>query len=162
VDKTAQKSIFPLIAILALIAIVLEAAHNYITTPIQVGQPLAPGTWRSKCGLMAFFPSCTNTYLQVNDDGTADIYDENQLLNFRMVGGVCTTKPDCVEGLVLGEDRKISIGGKAVKKITYFDGASDLTPWPFTEEPKASIKRFNSVSSSETAFTYKHQRSMRK
>jgi hypothetical protein len=159
-DKTGQKSIFPLIAILALIVIVLQAAQEYITTPIQVGQPLAPGTWRSKCGLVSFLPSCMNSYLQVNDDGTAAIYDANQQLDFRMVGGVCT-KPDCIEGLVLGEDGNISIGGKVVKKITYFDQASNLTPWPFAEKPKARIKRFNYVSSSETAFISKHQR-MRK
>jgi hypothetical protein len=109
---------------------------------------------------MAFLPSCTNSYLQVNDDGTAAIYDANQQLDFRMVGGVCT-KPDCVEGLVLGEDGKISVGGTVVKKITYFDQASDLTPWPFTENPKASITRFNSVWSSETTFISKQQR-MRK
>ena len=106
---------------------------------------------------MAFLPSCTNSYLQVNDDGTATIYNANQDLDFRMVGSVCT-KPDCVEGLLLGEDGKISIGGKVVKRITYFDLASDLTPWPFAEKPKASMRRFNSVLSSETAFMSKHQR----
>lgn len=156
VGKTDQMSvsIFPLVAILALIFIMIQAAHNHVAAPIQVGRPLAPGTWRSKCGLMSFLPSCTNSYLQVNDDGTATIYDANQLLDYSLVGSVCT-KPDCVEGLVLGKDGKISIGGKIVKKIAYFDQASDLTPWPFADKPKAKMKRF---SSSETAHISKHQR----
>ena len=153
-----NQRVFPIIAIFALIAIILQAVHNYITSPIQVGRPLAPGTWKSKCGLLGLFPHhCQNAFLQVQEDGVVSLYDAHQNLDFKMEGAVCT-KEDCVDGLLLEEDGHISIGGKQVKKIVYYDDAAKIVPWPFAETPKAKLQRFNAVSSSETTFLTKAQR----
>jgi hypothetical protein len=146
----SQKSVFPKIAILALVAIVLQAAHNFITTPIEVGVPLPPGTWRSKCGLMGylpdldFLPKCTNSFLEVNDDGTVSVYGADNEIDILMVGNVCN-KEECVEGLVVSEDGTIRIGGKIVKAATLYADDEAVSPWPFKEQPKLKVHPFNEV-----------------
>jgi hypothetical protein len=151
-EPASGSSVFQMIAFLAFLAIAIQEAHNFISAPIEIGVPLPPGSWRSKCGLMGylpkleFLPPCTNAFLEVNYDGTVYVYDEEKELDMGMVGDVCNDE-DCVEGLVMNEDRTISIGGRIVKSATLYGDVSSLSPWPFKEEPKKmKMKRFNKVS----------------
>jgi hypothetical protein len=147
----SKGSVFPKIAILALLAIVLQTAHKFISSPIEVGVALPPGTWRSKCGLLGYLPKldldflppqCTNSYLEVKDDGTVSVYGEDKGADMRLVGSVCN-KEDCVDGIVMDEKRIVRIGGKRVKSVILYGEDSSLSPWPFQEAPKINVRAFN-------------------
>lgn len=146
-EGDAGSSVFPLIVIFALLAIVVHAAHNFISVPIEIGIPHPPGTWKSKCGLLGylpkvdFLPPCTNSYLEVHADGSVSLYDDDRETEKLMVGNVCSSE-DCVPGLVMNEDRTVSIGGKVVKSAKYYGDDSSLSPWPFKEEPKMKMRRY--------------------
>jgi hypothetical protein len=152
VEKPKEKSIFPTIAMLALIAIILKATNMILSAPIQVGTPLKPGTWKSKCGLLGllpqlpleqyeFLPQCTNAFLEVHDDGTVSIKDAEKELDVLMKGGVCKDDDDsCLQGLVLQEDGKVMIGGTQVKTAFLYGETKKLSPWPFEEEPNLKLK----------------------
>jgi hypothetical protein len=153
VEKPKEKSIFPTIVMLALVAIILQAANMVLSAPIQVGTPLKPGTWKSKCGLLGllpplpleqyeFLPQCTNAFLEVHDDGTVSIKDAGKELDVLMKGGVCKEDDDdsCLQGLLLQEDGKVMIGGKQVKTAFLYGETKTLSPWPFEEEPNLKLK----------------------
>jgi len=151
-EKSDEKSIFPTIIMLALIAILLQAAHSFLSSPIQVGKPLKPGTWKSKCGLLGLLPpspldeynilpQCTNSFLEVHGDGSVSIRDAAKELDVLMKGDVCgEVDEDCVDGLLLEEDGKVSIGGTQVKSGFLYGESVGLSPWPFEEEPKLKLK----------------------
>ena len=157
-----------MIAVIAFTVILLQAIQNYITAPIAVNVPLEPGTWRSKCGLAGLFPFCKNSYLQVSSDGSSvSIYNDRKQLDFLIEGNPCEKDgcingfwnwyfgtscedEDCVDGLILDKNGIISIGGKAVKRITYFSDDASLSPWPFVEKPHVRMYRANSSTSSQT------------
>ncbi len=138
---------FPLIAGLAILAIMLQAIHIYLATPIQVGVPLPPGTKRSKCGLIGHLPpqlsfsACTNSFLEVNADGSVSILNTYRELDMLLVGGVCT-KENCIEGLVMHADRSVFVGGKRVKSLLVYGKDATVTPWPFEEAPRLKVKKF--------------------
>ncbi|CAJ1936183.1 unnamed protein product [Cylindrotheca closterium] len=151
-EKSREKSIFPTIIMLALIAILLQAANSFLSSPIQVGKPLKPGTWKSKCGLLGLvppspldkygiIPECTNSFLEVHGDGSVSIRDAAKELDVLMRGGVCGEEDeDCVDGLVLEEDGKVLIGGTQVKSGFIYGESTGLNPWPFEKEPKLKLK----------------------
>lgn len=149
-EPETKSGIFPIVAVLAILAIVLQTAHNFISSPIEAGVPLPPGTWRSKCGLFGYIPdigggylpTCKNQYFEVNDDGTAVLYDSDQEIDIFLLGGVCK-KEDCIEGLVMGTDGIVRIGGKQVNKALLYEFDMELTPWPFVEKPKMKYQNFN-------------------
>lgn len=152
VEKPKEKSIFPTIVMLTCIVIILQAANKFLSAPIQVGTPLKPGTWKSKCGLLGllpplpleqydFLPQCTNAFLEVHDDGTVSIKDAEKELDVLMKGGVCKEDDDsCLQGLVLQQDGKVMIGGKQVKTAYLFGETKALSPWPFEEKPNLKLK----------------------
>lgn len=137
---------------LALIAVLMQAAHSFLSSPIQVGKTLKPGTWKSKCGLLgllpplpldeySLLPECTNSFLEVHGDGSVSIRDAAKELDVLLKGSVCGTEDeDCVDGLVLEEDGKVLIGGTQVKSGFVYGESSGLSPWPFDEEPKLKLK----------------------
>lgn len=146
--KTNESSVnaFPIIAALAILAIVLQATHNFITAPIEVGVPLPPGTRRSKCGLVGylptqFSPSCTNSYLEVNGDGTVSVFGEDRELDMLMVGAVCS-KEECLDGILMDADGIVYIGGKRVRSLLAYGADTTITPWPFEETPKLRVKKY--------------------
>lgn len=139
-------NVFPFIAVMAILAIILQAIHMYLATPIQVGVPLPPGTKRSKCGLFGYLPSpistsCTNSYLEVNTDGTISVFDADRELDMLIVGSVCS-KDDCIDGLVMQADGSVLVGGKRVKSIIAYGSSTTITPWPFAIAPKLTVKKF--------------------
>ncbi|KAL3938287.1 MAG: hypothetical protein SGBAC_006769 [Bacillariaceae sp.] len=149
-EKSGEKSIFPTIIMLALIAVLLQAANSFLSSPIRVGKTLKPGTWKSKCGLLGlvpsspldkFLPECTNSFLEVHGDGSVSIRDADKELDVLMTGGVCGEEDeDCVDGLVLEEEGKVLIGGMQVKSGFVYGDSTELSPWPFEEEPKLKLK----------------------
>ena len=148
-DKASKKSakVFaPIIPIIAFLILVLQTYHNIVTTPIQVGIPLGPGTYRYKCGLLSFSPfhDCTDAHLEVNDDGTVAVFNDSNELDMLLVGGICTPdESNCVDGILLEEDGKVYVGGRLVKSIARFDDSTGLSPWPFAEEPKLKSSPFS-------------------
>jgi hypothetical protein len=138
---------FTIIAFFAILAIILiQATHNYITAPIRVGVPLPPGTRRSKCGLGGYLPTkfsfaCTDSYLEVNEDGTVSVFGEDRELDMLLVGDTCS-KEDCVDGILMEADGTVYVGGKRIKSLLVYGGDSTVTPWPFEESPKLKIKKY--------------------
>ena len=147
VTNTFSVHAFPFIAALAVLAVIIQAIHVHLATPIQVGVLLPPGTQRSKCGLFGYLPNqvstpCRNSILEVKTDGTVSITDENGELNMLLVGGVCS-KPNCIDGLVVEADGSVLVGGKRVKSILAYGDSTTITPWPFEQAPKLKIKKFH-------------------
>lgn len=144
-EMKSSYNAFPVIAALAVLAIILQATHNFVSCPIQRGVTLPPGAVRSKCGLVGYlpgkiFPGCS--YLEVNHDGTVSVFGEDRELDMLLVGDVCSTE-DCVDGLLMEADGSVFIGGKRVKTILVYGNDATLTPWPFEETPKLKVKQFN-------------------
>lgn len=151
-EKSGDASIFPTIIMLAIVGVLLQVAHSFLSSPIQVGKPLKPGTWKSKCGLLGLvppspldkygiIPECTNSFLEVHGDGSVSIRDAAKELDVLMEGGVCGEEDeDCVDGLVLEEDGKVLIGGTQVKSGFVYGDSTGLSPWPFEAEPKLKLK----------------------
>lgn len=138
---------FPFIVALAVLSVIIQAVHVHLATPIQVGVLLPPGTQRSKCGLFGYLPvkvstTCKNSLLEVKEDGTVSILDEDGELNMLLVGGVCS-KPNCVDGLVVETDGSVFVGGKRVKSLLAYGDSTTITPWPFQEAPKLKVKKFH-------------------
>jgi len=136
----------PIIPVVALLVIILQTYHNIVTQPVQVGIPLGPGTFRSKCGLLAYSPfsDCENSSLEVHDDGTVAVFNEVNELDMMLIGGICTVD-ECVDGILLEEDGRVYVGGRIVKSAARFDDESPLSPWPFAITPKLKANPFNKV-----------------
>jgi hypothetical protein len=141
----------PIIPVVALLVLVLHTYHNIITTPIQVGIPLSPGTWRSRCGLLTYFPfsECVNAHLEVHDDGTVAIFNDINELDMMLVGSMCTVE-ECVDGILLEEDGKVYVGGRLVKSAARFDDDSPLSPWPFAIQPRLKASPFSKVNAADS------------
>ena len=127
-------------ALVVLIALVLQVAHLYCSTPIKPGSTISPGTWLSKCGLLVFWPPCENAYFHVGKDGSAKHYSADRKVSWEMEGGECAAGNDsCVPGMQVAEDGTVQIGSKAVKFATSYSTGSSLSPWPFAEAPKLKM-----------------------
>jgi len=149
--ESKNKSFFPTIATLALLAIIVQTAHNFLSLPIETSVVLKPGTWKSKCGIFGLLPppvldllsfnQCTNSFLEVHNDGTVSIQNPDKELDILLKGGVCAANDEeCVDGLVLNENGKIYIGGTQVKIAYMYGETKSLSPWPFEENPKLKLK----------------------
>jgi len=132
-----------MIAVLALVVIVLQAAQNFLAAPIKVGKVLPPGTKRSKCGILSFLPAaispCENSFLEVTKEGTVTLSNNSGDITMLAVGGVCK-KENCVPGILVGKDGIVTVGGRRVKAATVYGSKPNVAPWPFQEAPKMKIK----------------------
>jgi hypothetical protein len=144
-----QKSLFPTIVMLAVFAIIIQSAHSFLSLPIQVGVPLKPGTWKSRCGLVGLLPppvqefvsaqdfyKCTNSFLEVHNDGTVTIQDSSKEVDVLLKG----KKKECADGLVLEENGKLYMCGSQIKTAYLYGETKSLSPWPFAEKPKLKLK----------------------
>jgi hypothetical protein len=145
------------IFIMIFIGLILQVFHIYISAPINVGSTISPGIWLSKCGLLSLFPSCTdNAYVHFRRNGTVSYYNSDKVLTWSMDGSVCPeelepvdndtkTPPTCIRGMHVQTDGRITIGGKPISHVTYYNSNSNkntivpLSPWPFVESPKVKI-----------------------
>lgn len=118
----------------------LGALHWYTFKPIQRGERVLPGIWKSKCGLLPFDPECDNEYLFVGFDGKVTGYDKDFEKTWEMTGGVCGNEPDCTPGLVVTPKGDIHIGSERVLYINFIQRGVDLdSGFPFATKPR--IKR---------------------
>ena len=141
--SSTRLSILPLMMIFGLVYLILKAGHEHYTSPIMVGVPVKPGTWRSKCGYLSMFPGyCSNAFIEVNADGSVNLFDSASELAMKLRGGSCHGTKGCVDGLLLKKDGTIVVGGKVVKSIISYNKDMSITPWPFSTNPKASIRHY--------------------
>jgi hypothetical protein len=140
-SSKGNKSFRPWIVTFALFFLLFQIEQKFFIAPIQAGRYIPPGTWRSKCGTLGFVMGCDNAFFEVGQDGIVNVYNSKQELTMQMKGQVChNASKDCVDGLVYGQDGRITVGGKAIKAATSFsESASSLSPWPFAEEPKVKV-----------------------
>ena len=144
---------FPKMVTFALLAFVIMSLDTFLKAPIQADSPLKPGSFRSKCGVFGFLPAelsdymkvmtdCTNSYLEVHNDGTVSITDAAKELDIFMKGKACEEGDDCEPGLVMKENGKVFIGKQRVREAYQYGETKTLSPWPFATEPKLKIKGF--------------------
>jgi hypothetical protein len=125
------------IVFFAFLAFGLEVSHYYMSSPLEPGQRLSPGSTITKCGLLFFLPTCeTNPRLEMSSDGVMTMYKDANTVEWQIVGGVCESfESGCMNGAVLHEDGSLVIGGTPVLTVTVM-GSSTMSPWPFTTVPK--------------------------
>ena len=119
-----------------LIAAILYKLNDFVTSPLKPGDVLAPGLFRSKCGILSVLPesitNCQPALLKMGTDGVLSMYRGDELV-WEMKGGVCKEGDEsCVPGATLGEDGKVTIAGTRVKHT----GTKNelVNPWPFDTE----------------------------
>lgn len=139
--KKKGGKLFP-IAFLALLALLLQVFHVYISAPVNPGSTISPGVWLSKCGLLTVLPSCENSYFHFNREGVATHYNAAKQVTWQMEGAVCDVDDEaCNPGMRIAEDGKIMIADKHVPYVISFVKDADLSPWPFLETPKVKLWR---------------------
>jgi hypothetical protein len=139
---SSTKTITILVVVLA--AIALQVFHMYISTAIKPGHIVSPGIWLTKCGILGMLPPpvCdSNEKLEYGDDGMVTLRSPDGTPLWEMQGGVCPADDaTCTPGMQVKEDNTIVIGGKTVYTVRLFDANAELSPWPFAEPPKVSIR----------------------
>jgi len=122
-----------------LAGILLQVFHLYISAPIKPGHVVSPGIWLTKCGIMSFLPSCENSYVSFGDDGLVKLYNADDEVLWEIEGAVCKEgDDDCVPGMQVKEDNTLVVGGKQISYVKMYR-ESDLSPWPFAEQPKVRV-----------------------
>lgn len=138
--SSSTKTILVIAVVVA--AIVLQVFHMYISTAIKPGHIVSPGIWLTKCGLLAFLPSCeNNARLEFTDRGVVTLYHQDGTPMWELQGGVCPkSDASCVPGLQVKDDNALVVGGKTVSHVKLFDLNAELSPWPFAEQPKVQVR----------------------
>lgn len=121
------------IVIPALVAFLLYKLNDFVTSPLAPGDSLAPGLFRSRCGILTVLPSsitgCDPALLKMGTDGVLSLYAGDDLL-WEMKGAVCAEgNAACVPGAVLDAYGRVTIGGARAKVV----GGRGVvnSPWPF-------------------------------
>lgn len=139
-NKSSGSSKTMTVALVVLVALILQVLHIYVTAPIKLEDTLSPGIWLSKCGLMTILPSCEDSYMHIGRDGVVTHYGPSKEITWQMEGSVCDKEDEnCTPGMVVQEDGKIVIGGKPIKYLTAYVKQVELSPWPFVDPPKLKI-----------------------
>jgi hypothetical protein len=101
----------------------------------------------TKCGVLGVFPPpiCEgNDKLEYSDEGMVTLLSHDGTPLWEMQGGVCAPEEAeagaCSPGMQVKDDNTIVIGGKTVYTVRLFDANADLSPWPFAEPPKLTIR----------------------
>jgi hypothetical protein len=144
-SSSSAKTVTIIVVVLA--AIVLQVFHMYISTAIKPGHIVSPGIWLTKCGVLGVFPPpiCEgNDKLEYSDEGMVTLLSHDGTPLWEMQGGVCAPEEAeagaCSPGMQVKDDNTIVIGGKTVYTVRLFDANADLSPWPFAEPPKLTIR----------------------
>lgn len=144
-ENTKKKSVFNTIftiLLIALLAFGVQVSHFYVSSPLEPGHRLSPGSIITKCGLLFFMPSCTsNPSLEMGMDGVMTLYGADKLVEWTIAGGICESfEGGCMNGAILNIDGSLVIGGKVVSTVTAM-GMAPLEPWPFVVSPKVRVIR---------------------
>lgn len=140
------------VVVLALLGVSLKYAHDIISKPIQMGDKIQPGSWKSKCGLLGFLPFCENAFMQVDVDGTVKVFDSKQELMVQIQGFRGDTSEED-KSMVLGDDRILQIGGRPAHYASSYADQVELSPWPFAEAPRIKMQRTTGPNLREKIFT---------
>jgi hypothetical protein len=131
--KPAPKSsinVFALAAF-AVVAHLILKVHIHYTTPLGPGDVLAPGRSRGMCGLNSLSPfsECESASMTMGEDGVFQVVKAGEVV-YELTGKDCDQ--DCVPGLSIDKDGKVTINGARVK--TTIKASAELQPWPFSED----------------------------
>mmetsp|Transcript_7906 Transcript_7906/g.22020 ORF Transcript_7906/g.22020 Transcript_7906/m.22020 type:complete len:547 (+) Transcript_7906:210-1850(+) len=136
------------------IAVIVNFLHIYMSSPIQLGHVVSPGIVLSHCGLLKGWPiigpSCSPAYLEVSAGMVS--YYEGKTLAWVIHGHVCekdeVKAKTCVDGLEFLPDGSLAVGSQPIKWLErHSEGTeSQLTPWPFAEQPKIKSWRVAGLS----------------
>jgi len=122
------------------IAVGAQRLQIHMTAPINPGDVLSPGMWRSKCGLFSILPNCEAAHLKMTQSGELNLYGPDSEVVWTMQGGICDhDHPSCVSGAKVESNGYITIGGKPVSYYTVYGDAAELSPWPFSEQPNVRM-----------------------
>lgn len=133
-SESSSSSIY-LAAVTAIISFLLFQTHQHYKSPLQPGDLLAPGAWRSPCGLLKSIPSelytCDRKTLRMETDGKLIMYDEEEKSIFYLSGGdVCDgTKSKCM-GTTIDADGSVFVAGAIPVTL---EGTIPTDGWPFGE-----------------------------
>lgn len=131
-EATTKSSfnVFSLVAV-AIVAHLILKVHVHYTSPLTIGNTLAPGRSRGFCGLNSLSPfsSCESAVMTMGDDNVFTVTKGGEVV-YELTGKDC--EEECVPGLTIDEDGKVKINGSRVK--TTMKATIDLQPWPFAED----------------------------
>jgi hypothetical protein len=133
VEKKSGNNFIVMGAIFAVVFHLVMKTNLHFTSPLGPGLVLENGRERGACGLLSLSPfsDCESAIAKM-EDGVFSVTKGDEVV-FAISGPACGDAEDCVDGLVIGEDGKITIGGK--KKVKVLTRAQiDITPWPFSED----------------------------
>lgn len=135
-----SKQVFPssslstipgIIIFFVLLSPLFHVFHTTISAPLSPGDALAPGTWRSHCGLIPPVAGCESKALHFDNEGTLLLYKGASVAVRATINDASKCSNGCQ--LSVGDDGAIMIGDE----MAIFDAPlelSDLSPWPFTVE----------------------------
>jgi len=130
-DKTGGVFLL-IVAHVALLIYFMLQFHWEITKPLQIGDVLPPGKWKSKCGLIQT-NNCRPAYIEMEEDGVLSIVEEG-VVTLSLVGKVCKEgNSKCIPGAKIISDGKFEIGGV----VTKLDKTKLKYPldWAFEDNP---------------------------
>lgn len=133
VEKKSGNNFIVIGAIFAVVFHLVMKTNLHFTSPLGPGLVLENGRERGACGLLSLSPlsDCESAIAKM-EDGVFSVTKGDEVV-FAISGPACGDVDGCVDGLVIDEDGKITIGGK--KKVKVLTRAKvSITPWPFSED----------------------------
>jgi len=151
VDNTSgAHTLKVLLAMVLIVAFVpLMLAQIRFTSPLGPGDQLKAGQFRRKCGVTSLtltgFNGCNELSAEFDEGGVLTVYNLGSLLSkektvlYRLMAE--NTKAMSDDGLVIGADGSLTIGGKRVVVEVPSDSNPILSPWPFAKEVTLQKKK---------------------
>ncbi len=131
------------LAFLFLCAQLISQVNEHFTSPLGIGDTLAPGRSRGLCGMTILREKpCHGATILMDDEGVLSVIDETAGdIVYQLTGkSECdASNPSCVEGMTIDSKGKIFINGSK-PKVSVKRKVDKLKPWPFTEE--VTVPRF--------------------
>jgi len=129
-------------AAVALLAVVFQVIHVFLSSPLKPNQVLSPGITLHEAGLLSLLPFKESSSLEMGTQGTMTLYGPSKEIEWQIFGATCPAPSDdgCRNGAVLDDAGDLLIGGKAVTSV-HVTGDAPLSPWPFEKAPKLRVVR---------------------
>lgn len=142
--KKSTSTLSLVVAFIALVAVYAVYAifqnHRAMAAPLGPGDVLAPGEYRSRCGIVSRIPLlksyCEDATLKMGDEGVLTLTNDQEEVVWQMEGNVCAKdNEECVSGAIVTPDGSINIGDGPVAAVFGDLNMDAITPWPFTTKP---------------------------
>jgi len=148
--KSGSSLLKVVVALFLIVAIVpLALVQIRFTSPLGPGDGLKAGQFRRKCGITSLtkkeFNDCNELSAEFDDKGVLTVYNLGSMLSdektvlYRLMAE--NTKDMSDDGLVVGADGSLTIGGKRVVVEVLSDSNPVLSPWPFAKEVTLQRKK---------------------